>query len=61
MTVNLPRLRAKRGHLKGAITRLENFLDDPVSIAAASVLDLEARRSMLLSTFKEYEDITVEI
>lgn len=61
MTESLPHLRARRGHIKGAFTRLEHFVSNPVSVAAASVSDLEARRSRLVSAFKDYEDINVEI
>lgn len=61
MAEDLSRLRAKRGHLKAAITRIENFVDNLESFTSASAEDLEARRSRLVSTFKEYEDVNLEI
>jgi hypothetical protein len=61
MTERLPQLRAKRGHLKGTITRLESFVDDPESVASGSAADLQARRSRLVSTFQNYETVNIEM
>lgn len=57
----IKRLRIKRGNLKGVITRIEGFVDDPVSLASADVDMLQARKNKLVSTLKDYEEINLDI
>lgn len=58
---DLKRLRLKRAHLKATITRIENFIKDPVALASAERGMLQARKDKLVSTLKEYEEINLDI
>ncbi|XP_047999874.1 uncharacterized protein LOC125237004 isoform X1 [Leguminivora glycinivorella] len=60
-TETLKKLRVKRSQCKGTITRIENFVQDPVSLAAASADILEARKEKLISTLKDYEKVQMDI
>lgn len=57
----LKKLRLSRGQLKGTVTRIENFISDPINIAASSTEMLEARKEKLITTFKEYEVVQLDI
>ncbi|KAJ0178140.1 hypothetical protein K1T71_005963 [Dendrolimus kikuchii] len=56
MEQKLVKLRNKRGTLKGVITRVQSFVRDTISLAAASIDMLEARRDRLAAAYKEYEE-----
>lgn len=58
---DIKRLRIKRGNLKGTITRIENFVNDPISLAAAGEDMLQARKNKLVSTLKDYEEVNLDI
>lgn len=57
----LKKLRLTRGQLKGTVTRIENFINDPINIASSSTEMLEARKEKLITTFKEYEVVQLDI
>ncbi|KAJ0169411.1 hypothetical protein K1T71_014998 [Dendrolimus kikuchii] len=61
MEQKLTKLRNKRGTLKGVITRVQSFVQDAISLAAASIDMLEARRDRLAAAYKEYEELNIEI
>lgn len=58
---DLKRLRVRRGHLKGTITRLEAFVNDASILTAAGEVMIQERKNKLVSTYKEYEEVTTEI
>ncbi|XP_063832690.1 uncharacterized protein LOC135081840 [Ostrinia nubilalis] len=58
---DLRRLRNKRGNLKGTITRIENFVNDPILLAAAGEDMLQARKNKLVTTLKDYEEVNLDI
>ncbi|KAL0902399.1 hypothetical protein ABMA27_000280 [Loxostege sticticalis] len=57
----LPKLKIKRGLLKGTVTRIENFINDPINLTSASVEMLQARKDKLISTLQEYELVQLDI
>ncbi|XP_063383340.1 uncharacterized protein LOC134675145 isoform X5 [Cydia fagiglandana] len=57
----LKKLRVIRSQCKGTITRIDNFVKDPVCLAAASADILEARKEKLISTLKDYEKVQMDI
>lgn len=57
----LKKLRILRGQYKGTITRIENFVNDPITFASANVDILEARKEKLISTLKDYENVHMDI
>lgn len=57
----LRKLRLTRGQLKGTVTRIENFINDPINAASASIEMLQARIDKLNSTFREYERVQLDI
>lgn len=57
----LKKLRLRRGQLKGTLTRIETFVQDPISFTSATVDTLEARKDKLISALKEYESVQLDI
>lgn len=57
----LKRLRAQRGLCKSTITRIENFINDPINVASSTIDTLEARKEKLISTLKNYESVHLDI
>ncbi|KAL0851491.1 hypothetical protein ABMA28_007284 [Loxostege sticticalis] len=58
---DLKRLKNKRRSCKATITRIQNFVMDPVALTGAGIDMLEARRDKLVSTLKEYEENNIDI
>ncbi|XP_073955673.1 uncharacterized protein [Choristoneura fumiferana] len=58
---DLKRLKAQRGQIKAKFTRNETFVNNTVSLAEASYEMLEARLQQLVSDFKNYENINLDI
>ncbi|KAL0853130.1 hypothetical protein ABMA27_012894 [Loxostege sticticalis] len=58
---DLKRLRKLRSNCKSTITRLENFINDPVNLSSASIEMLEVRRDKLINTLKQYEGANLDI
>lgn len=61
MEASLKKLRLQRGQLKGTVTRIENFVNDPINLTSSSVEMLEARKDKLLSTMRSYETVQLDI
>ncbi|XP_061725979.1 uncharacterized protein LOC133531651 isoform X2 [Cydia pomonella] len=57
----LKKLRVIRSQCKGTITRIDSFVKDPETLAAASADILEARKEKLISTLKNYEEVQMDI
>ncbi|KAI5641038.1 hypothetical protein NE865_06694 [Phthorimaea operculella] len=57
---DLKRLRSKRECYKGAITRVETFVNS-AAFSEASEIMLQERRNKLLSAFKDYEEVNADI
>lgn len=57
----LTKLKLQRSFLKGTVTRIENFVNDPIQFSAASAEMLQARKDKLVSTLKEYEKLQLDI
>lgn len=43
------------------MTRIENFINDPINLTSASVEMLQARKDKLISTLQEYELVQLDI
>ncbi|KOB64586.1 Uncharacterized protein OBRU01_23998 [Operophtera brumata] len=48
-------------HYVATITRIETFVNDPISFASATVDILEARKDKLISALKSYETVQLDI
>lgn len=57
----LRKLRLTRAQLKGTVTRIENFINDPKNSASATTEMLQARIEKLNVTFKDYEKVQLDI
>ncbi|KAI5637669.1 hypothetical protein NE865_09652 [Phthorimaea operculella] len=57
----MTKLKATRGQLKGTVTRMETFVNNPVSISSATTEMLETRLEKLHFAYNEYEKVQVEI
>lgn len=53
--------RLLRGQCKATITRIESFVNDPISFASATVDILEARKEKLVMALKSYEAVQLDI
>ncbi|KAL4721363.1 hypothetical protein ACJJTC_012436 [Scirpophaga incertulas] len=58
---SVKKLKLHRSQYKSTITRIENFINDPMSFTSASVDMLEARKQKLISSFKDYEAVQLDI
>ncbi|XP_059062482.1 uncharacterized protein LOC131855256 [Achroia grisella] len=56
-----PSLRASRGYVKAAITRVHNFVLDISEVEKSTVEALSTRRERLLAAFSEYEAFNMRI
>ncbi|KAI5651352.1 pao retrotransposon peptidase domain-containing protein [Phthorimaea operculella] len=57
---DIKRLRNKRGCYKGAITRVETFVNSAAYNEASEIM-LQERRNKLLCAFKDYEEVNSDI
>lgn len=57
----LKKLRLARAQQKGTVTRIENFISDPINLASASIEMIQARIEKLNTTFRDYERTQLDI
>lgn len=58
---DLKKLKLSRANCKAAITRIQNFVEDPLKLVSATVDILEARKDKLITSFKQYESVQFDI
>ncbi|XP_066590509.1 uncharacterized protein [Prorops nasuta] len=58
---DLPTLRRQRAALKGACTRIANYIDGCGELTAAVVANIEERRIMLEKYFSEYQNVQTSL